>query len=171
MRVLSPCLAFDCGLLRTRLGDDVAVWLPIELIVELKESGCSDEKRLVTLLLRSYGRVEWFGRLQFVQYHDTDVFARLSYAECDTPIHDVWNHWSQSSQAKAFWFHLHALLHTPQGYLIGPGLVSTSLIIRSNVLINFSDLPGGWLLLRMSLSQYKTQVLLSYSFIVSNDSG
>jgi hypothetical protein len=44
--------------LRTRLGDDVAVGLPIELIVELKESGCSDEKRLATLLLRSYGRIE-----------------------------------------------------------------------------------------------------------------
>jgi hypothetical protein len=57
-RVLSPLLAFDCGLLRTRLGDDVAVGLPIELIVELKESGCSDEKQLATLLLRSYGRVE-----------------------------------------------------------------------------------------------------------------
>ena len=36
MRVLSPCLTFDCGLLRTHLGDDVAVGLPIELIVELK---------------------------------------------------------------------------------------------------------------------------------------
>jgi hypothetical protein len=54
MRVLSPCLAFDCGLLRTRLGDDVAVGLPIVLIVELKESGFIDEKRLATLLLRSY---------------------------------------------------------------------------------------------------------------------
>jgi hypothetical protein len=41
--------------------------------------------------------------------------------------------------------------------MIGPGLVSTPLVIRSNVLINFSDLPGGWLLLRMSLSRYKTQ--------------
>ena len=167
MRVLSPCLAFDCGFLRTRLGDDVAVGLPIELIVELKESGYSDEKRLATLLLRSYGRVEWFGQLQFVQYHDTDVFARLSYAEFGTPIHAVWNHWSQSSQAKAFWFHLHALLHTPQGYFIGPGLVSIPLIIRNNVLIKFSD----WLLLWMSLSQYKTQVLLSCSCMASNDSG
>jgi hypothetical protein len=61
--------------------------------------------------------------------------------------------------------------YMPQGYFIGPGLVSTPLIIRSNVLIKFSDLPGGWLLLRMSLSQYKTQVLLSYSFMVSTDSG
>ena len=58
MRVLSPLLAFDCDLLRTRLGDDVAVGLPIELIVELKESGCRDEKQLATLLLRSYGRIE-----------------------------------------------------------------------------------------------------------------
>jgi hypothetical protein len=58
LRVLSPCLAFACGLLRTRLGDDVAVGLSIELIIELKESGCSDEKRLATLLLRSYSRVE-----------------------------------------------------------------------------------------------------------------